>query len=257
MDASTDPTPDLGNASGGNDVTTEYWARATAHLFAQEAYDACIFVGGEAPHPYVAPVVQRCRISVAADSGWRHARLLDVTPDSVVGDFDSITADELHEAQQSGGHIVEYPSDKDMTDAEIGLQYAVDAGCTSLVLVSGGGDRFDHIFSMLHALADIALTGVRTSCIINDTRIDIATPVVPFSSQSEYGQIVSLLPIAGDVLGAATVGLRWALTNETLFAKKSRGVSNIVTEQLFTISITHGTLAVVRPQYFPVLPEKK
>jgi thiamine pyrophosphokinase len=266
VDASTDPIPDLGNASGGNDVTASrsYHSQiaqflqqgAAEHSFNRETFDACVFIGGLPPHPFVAPVAQRAAIAVAADSGWVHAQSLGVTPEAIVGDFDSITSTELDSARLASVHLVEYPSDKDMTDAEIALQYAAQKSPSSLLLVSGGGDRLDHILAVVHALADSSLTHIRICAIIGDTRLDIVSNAHPLTTSSDLNQIVSILPIGADVSGVTTTGLRWPLHDDQMTATQSRGVSNAVVETPFSVSVSYGSLAVIRPQYFPPMKEK-
>jgi thiamine pyrophosphokinase len=256
VDASTDPQPDLGNASGGSAVThSSHQSHPTTHRFSTEHFDAGVFVGGDAPHVFVSPVVARCHTLVAADSGWRHALSVGITPTVVLGDFDSITAGELHAAQAAGVPLLEYPSDKDLTDAEIALRYVADSHATSLLLISGGGDRFDHVLSMLHALCDSTLANIRRCAVIGDTRVDIVTATHPLVTSSDHGQLVSLVPLGGNADGVSTSGLRWSLHNEILRSSESRGVSNVAMEETFSVSITNGHLAVLQPHYFP--PQKE
>lgn len=255
MDASTDPTPDLGNSSGGIDVTIPHFSHATTHPFASESFDACIFVGGDSPHPFVAPVAQRCNLVVAADSGWVNAQSVGITPHILVGDFDSISAAELEAAKASTAQLIEYPSEKDFTDAELAIEQVLHSSSTSLLFISGGGDRLDHILSLTHALADIRLHTTKVCAIVGDTRIDFVTSDQPLTTTGEFGQIVSVLPIGGDVSGVTSTGLRWALHNDILSATSSRGVSNVITEAQFSVSVSTGTLLVMQPHYFPHLQE--
>jgi thiamine pyrophosphokinase len=226
-------------------------SHADRHRFSSELFDACVFVGGNPPHPFISPVVARSHSIVAADSGWRHALSVGVTPMVVLGDFDSITAQELHDVHAAEVPLIEYPSDKDLTDAEIALRFVADSQATSLLLVSGGGDRFDHLLSLLHALCDDVLAGIRRCAIVGDTRIDIVTSSQPLTVTTDHGQLVSLVPIAGNVDGVSTAGLRWSLHNDILHATQSRGVSNIAMESSVSVSVTHGHLAVLQPHYFP------
>ena len=256
VDASTDPTPDLGNASGGIDVTEPHFAHATTHPFAKDFFDACVFVGGNAPHPFVAPVVQQCSLVVAADSGWTHARSVGVTPHVLVGDFDSISAEDLANARSLNIKLFEHPSNKDFTDAELAIDIVCNSTSTTLLFVSGGGDRLDHITSILHVLTDTKLASLKVCAIIGDTRVDFVTAKHQLTATCEFGDIVSLLPIGGPTSGVSTQGLRWSLDNEKLLATSSRGISNVAIESYFSVSITDGALAVIRPHYFPRIQEK-
>lgn len=173
----------------------------------------------------------------------------------VLGDFDSITAAELHDVQEAGVPLIEYPSDKDLTDAEIALRYVADSDATSVLIVSGGGDRFDHLLSLLHALCNHTLDRIRRCAIIGDTRIDIVSSSQPLAVSCDHGQLVSLIPLTGDATGVTTTGLRWKLNNDTLHVSESRGVSNVAMESTVSVSVTNGYIAVLQPHYFPPLKE--
>ena len=62
---------------------------------------------------------------VCADAGARHARRLGLMPDLVVGDLDSIEADDRDWLVQNGVQVITYPHDKDQTDLELALQHAL------------------------------------------------------------------------------------------------------------------------------------
>jgi thiamine pyrophosphokinase len=59
------------------------------------------------------------------------------------------------------------------------------------------------------------------------------------------GDIVSLIPIGGDVEVAATSGLRWPLENERLIFGMARGVSNMMTAVTATVTVQSGRLLCI------------
>ena len=78
----------------------------------------------------------------------------------------------------------------------------------------------------------------------------LVRPGAPFTFGTEPDEIVSLLPVTGDVHGVRTEGLRWPLTAETLRLGDTRGVSNEPLATTATVSIEAGLLLVTR--HFPV-----
>ena len=67
--------------------------------------------------------------------------------------------------------------------------------------------------------------------------------------QPETNEIVSLIPLHGDVEGVRTQGLRWPLQDELLRLGETRGVSNEPVAPEVSVSIRRGLLLVTR--YFP------
>lgn len=68
------------------------------------------------------------------------------------------------------------------------------------------------------------------------------------ASAGAPGDLVSLLPLCGDVEGVSTSGLRYPLHNETLFAGCARGVSNEFTAHQAEVSLRRGLLLVCQAQ---------
>ena len=204
-----------------------------------------IFIGGDPPHPNVRQHLPTDAYVIAADSGYAHAIAMGFVPNELVGDMDSITAIDLTDAHDSNVLITEYPTDKDLTDTEIAIASALARQSTHITVVSGGGDRFDHVLGMVHSLASCAGT-VDTTLFIGTARVSYVSYTKEFQLNTQPGDIVSLIPLGGDNT-VTTTGLQWELTNDTLQSFASRGVSNIATSESVSISVTDGLLAVIQP----------
>ena len=204
-----------------------------------------IFIGGDPPHPNVRQHLPADAFVIAADSGYAHAIAMGFVPNELVGDMDSITAVDLTDARDSNTLITKYPSDKDLTDTEIAIASAIARQSTHITVVSGGGDRFDHVLAMIHSIASCALT-VDTSLLIGTARVSYVSLNKEFKLEAQTGDIVSLIPLGGAVT-VTTTGLQWELNNDTLQSFASRGVSNIATGESVSISVTDGLLAVIEP----------
>lgn len=207
------------------------------------AHVALVFIGGDSPDPRVTAHLPETALVFAADSGWEHAMALGRTPDVLVGDMDSIRVEDLAHARASAV-VVEFPVDKDLTDTELVLLEARARGCASVTVVSGRGDRLDHVLGMIHSLAACP---VPVTAFIGDTRLDVAVPERHVSLSVTAGAIVSLIPIGGDAHGVTTHGLKWELADGKLSARESRGVSNVAQAPEVDVSVAGGTLAILCP----------
>lgn len=216
---------------------------------------ALVFIGGEPPHHGATGVamgaLHRARgndetVVIAADSGWSHAVATGLEVDVLIGDMDSIDPGQLRLARASSARIVEFPADKDETDTELAIAEAREIGCGSVTLISGGGDRLDHVIAMMHSLAACPLPVV---AYIGAARVEFAVPGRAVDFDGRPGETVSLVPLGGDATGVTTEGLKWSLHAGDLSSAESRGVSNVITHGRVHVSVTSGTIAVMRPRH--------
>ena len=84
---------------------------------------------------------------IAADAGFRICRKLGITPDLLMGDFDSM------EAPKDFAHLIRAPVEKDDTDTMLAVKEGLRQGCTDFLLYGGtGGERLDHTLANFQAL---------------------------------------------------------------------------------------------------------
>ncbi len=202
-----------------------------------------IFAGGDQIPPDVVRRLPAADLCIAADSGARHAREAGVRVDHLVGDFDSIDPETATWAEERGAILHRHPADKDMTDLELALTLATEAGATELLVVGGHGGRLDHLAANLALIASARwpnpltwMAGPDRVEVVRGRRSIAATP----------GAVVSVLA-AEPATGVTMTGVRWKLTHESLAPGSTRGVSNIVRESPFHVDVETGTLLVIIP----------
>lgn len=205
---------------------------------------AIIFANGHLPDLAAARALIRADdLILAADGGARHALALGWMPSVVIGDFDSVSQEESRKMEEGGTRLIRYPRDKDKTDLDLALDYAVENGQREIVIVAALGNRLDQ------TLANLALlTGLRLSAL--DIRLDDGLEEAFFCrGQAEVrgrsGDLVSLIPWGGAATGVRTDGLKWPLCGETLYPETTRGVSNEMLGDSARIQIHSGLLLIV------------
>lgn len=188
-------------------------------------------------------------IVIAADSGYDTARTHDIAVSVAVGDMDSISAEGLAHAEANA--IVErHPQDKDFTDLELALLAATERGATRVDVYGAEGGRIDHLIGAAITMLGPARGGVRTTWHTADATVHFATPSCDVTIAGQPGDLVSLVPI-GSVGGITTTGLAWTLTEDTLPASSSRGLSNRLTSTTASIALHTGTLLVIHQGEHP------
>ena len=96
-----------------------------------------------------------------ADGGLRHAGPLGVTPDVVVGDFDSADAELMDSYAKAGARFERHPANKDFTDTELAAEAALRGGCGAALILGALGGRLDHTFANIQMIYKFALRGAR------------------------------------------------------------------------------------------------
>jgi thiamine pyrophosphokinase len=194
---------------------------------------------------HAAPVVQPGDTLIAADGGARHCQRLGLIPNLLIGDFDSLDEAEVSRLQAAGTTIIRHPQRKDATDLELALSYALQAGYKEALVYGALGARWDQTLANLLLPASEALQGLRIVLVDGDQEIRLLRPGHTYRLSGQEGDLVSLIPIHGDVHGIQTQGLEYPLLRETLFFGSTRGVSNLLRAQVAQVSLEAGLLLCV------------
>jgi thiamine pyrophosphokinase len=189
---------------------------------------------------------------VAADGGARHASALGLRIDRWVGDGDSLGEAGITDLVASGVPVDRVSLDKDQSDTELAIRTALDLGASSITVLGAlGGPRADHAIANLTLLSMPALAGLDVRLVAADVRARLLRAPAPDGSPSSIeldgrvGDLVSLLPVGADAVGATTTGLAYPLDDEPLLDGRTRGLSNIRTAPLATVTLRSGRLLVV------------
>lgn len=201
-----------------------------------------IFAGGDSPSSSLWDELPKPDLTVAADSGYDLAERAGFSVDVLVGDMDSIKTEIIPDRV-----VVErHPADKDATDLELALARASEEDPSRIVVVGGGGARFDHELAAAALLcserwADVDeidwITDRGTAYVVRGRRILHGDP----------GAVFTLIPFGGPATGVNTRGLRWNLADATLLPGTTWGVSNELTGPVADIRVATGCLLVVVP----------
>jgi thiamine pyrophosphokinase len=204
-----------------------------------------IFAGGALqPGKAFYRVIASADMIIAADSGAATALRYGCTPAIIVGDFDSLDPQLVERLRTGGSRIVSAAIEKNETDTELAVQFALEHGATAITLLGAlGGPRFDHALANVLLLAGfdtvpITIVDGPSVCWLvkgpGSTTID-----------GQVGDLLSLLPLTTDAGGIHTSGLYYPLQAETLYFGKPRGVSNLLTQEHAAVSLESGLLLVI------------
>ena len=162
---------------------------------------------------------------------------------SCYDDNDSANKEDAEFFENLGVLKEKFPVRKNETDMEIAINMAIDKNSTEIYIVGGLGRRFDHSLANVHILLRPVRLGIRT-CLLDEYNI-ITLVEDSIDIVGEKGQTVSLIPLTTEVKGINTKNLDYALTNATMEIGHSLGVSNVMTDDVATISVGEGVLILI------------
>jgi thiamine pyrophosphokinase len=180
---------------------------------------------------------------VAVDGGLGHIRRMDLSPDLVIGDLDSIQPEDKYWLDSSAVEIIQYPESKDQTDLELALHEAQKRGYRTILILAALGGRLDHELANIFLLSSSAF--IDFDIRILDYEKEIFFIYSAATIQGNSGDIVSLIPLGREVKGITTENLAYPLNNGTLYPDQARGISNTMTADKARVTVKEGRLICV------------
>ncbi len=184
---------------------------------------------------------------IAADGGYDFLRKHGVTPDILLGDFDSVSSRELIErAGDSGIPVLSFPKEKDYTDMYLAAEEGMKHGYQTLHIYGGCGGRIDHTLSNIQLLSHITEKGCTGGLHAADSVLtmikDSSLTIAKGSISPHY---ISVLSHSDTSRGVTISGLKYEVEDITLTNSMVLGTSNECIGKDFTISVQNGTLIII------------
>ncbi|MEG1907562.1 MAG: thiamine diphosphokinase [Gordonibacter sp.] len=178
---------------------------------------------------------------IAVDAGFACLEVLDVVPDMAVGDFDSLGY------VPKCRRVSRFPVKKDKSDMELALEKAVAWDHDELVVYGALGGRLDHTLANLQLFAKFSEQGHYVTAVGDTYAVRLLTgPDVLDLPDVEAGT-VSVFSASDCARGVIETGLAYALNDEDLTNRTSRGVSNELIGEPARIAVEEGTLYIFHP----------
>jgi thiamine pyrophosphokinase len=181
---------------------------------------------------------------ICADGGARHMKALGITPDIMLGDFDSIQDKDRIFFENSHVRFICFPEKKDYTDTELCVRWAVKNGATQITLMGVTGTRLDHTMANIFLLRMLAEKKIPAK--IMDTNNEIYLVTSKLMLQGCPGDIVSIIPATDTVQGVTLKGFKYPLENAGLEMGTSRGISNVLQDTTAIVKVDRGVLIVTK-----------
>lgn len=176
---------------------------------------------------------------ICADGGLDTALANNITPDLIIGDFDSVTA-----SLPDSIETIRLPAAKDDTDMMAAIKVGIRRGFDNFVLLGALGGRFDHSYANLSALSYISALGGKA--VLADSHCKIFLMHGSRITLTEMkGYTVSVFPFGCPSCTVSYQGMLYPLTEHCLHAEFPLGVSNEIVEDSAEIMVHSGDALVM------------
>jgi thiamine pyrophosphokinase len=179
-------------------------------------------------------------VLICADGGANSARKMNMIPDYIIGDLDSITGSTLN--YFSGKSIIRKINRQNDTDLEKCLKFAISKKISQAILAGATGDRLDHTFCNLGIMLKF-FDKIKLSLIAEDSYLKVYSGNVELKSFP--GETISLYGFDSKTK-IKSEGLKYPLKNFPLPFGVRESTSNLAVSNKVKIKITSGKIFIIR-----------
>ena len=207
---------------------------------------ALIITGGEVDYNY--RYKNDAHLVIAVDGGLEAVQKMGLKPDVIIGDFDTVSPEILHKYEREcAAQIIRLVPEKDDTDTEAAVSYAMEHGIKMIDILGATGSRFDHTYANMFLLKMAYEQGVTICLYTGLSKIYLIRGKREYCREDFYGKYISFLQFDGNALGVTMEGFKYNVSDFDFDTKKTYrlGVSNEPLEGRACITIREGYMLVV------------
>ena len=202
---------------------------------------ALIVANGTPPsYSLLIELLQEASLLIAADGGANYLYELELLPDFIVGDLDSIA--ESCKQKISPERLVEI-TEQQTNDLAKTIRYCLQIGVQRVLLTGVMGGQNDQFLANLEVV--YRYFQQLEIQIWSDTEyMELITKT--WQKELRLGTIISTLPLFGTAYGVSNQGLRYSLMQHDLIpGREPSGISNEVIDTAVQISVQSGCLLLI------------
>lgn len=186
-------------------------------------------------------------IWVGADRGVFYLLKREIKPRIAFGDFDSVSPEELKMIESQVEELKRFQSEKDETDMELALNWALEQKPEGIRLFGATGGRLDHFFANVQLLIN-PLIKKQANIDVYDRNNHLFLKgagryTIERKAEEKY---ISFIPVTMDGINLTLVGFKYPLTNRHIPLGSTRCISNELIGDYGTFSFSEGILIVIR-----------
>ncbi len=179
---------------------------------------------------------------IACDSGLYNANALGVTPDLIVGDFDS------HPTPDLPIETIKLPREKDDTDTVYAVREAEKRGFCRFLLLGVTGGRLDHTLGNVSILLYLDSHGCYGMIVDDVSEMEIVSST-PAKIDDRFA-FFSLLNISGKAEGITITDAKYPLSGASIDCEYQYGISNeVIPGKTASVTVGNGRLLLIKVRH--------
>lgn len=182
---------------------------------------------------------------IGADGGCNHLHKMNINPNYVIGDLDSINKDLVDYYKNRNVLFKTYPSNKDETDSEICVYLAKELKAKKIDFYGGLGGRIDHTLANIGLMHYVREMNMEPRIITSEEEITTIKNE-EIILHGKRGDTISIVPIMTDANNITLKKLEYPLNNAKIGYLSSLGISNVMLDDECSIKIEDGYALIIR-----------
>jgi thiamine pyrophosphokinase len=200
--------------------------------------------GRENSKEFITSLAKRVDFVIGVDGGMGILLKYQIKADIAIGDFDSLDSKLLKELKKKKIPIMKFPKDKDFSDTELAIRFAIKEGFQNFILTGMLGKRTDHLLFNISTL--LFLNKQNKHCVIKEEDEEIYITSSIAQIDTKIGEIISIYPLTMQSTILETKGLKYELKNYSIKKYRTLTLSNIATSEKAIIKVKSGTVLIIK-----------
>lgn len=185
---------------------------------------------------------------IAVDGGIMYCQILQLEPDLVIGDFDSVTGEwkdaVLYIKEKVPEKVVTLLPEKDDTDMYAALKKGLEAGYSNFRIYAGTGGRLEHTIANIQCLLFLKHNNA-VGYIMDGGGMILVIENESVSFRREMEGYLSVFSLGKEAKGVTIKGMKYELDDYIMSNDYPIGISNEFCGETAEISVKEGQLAII------------
>ena len=182
---------------------------------------------------------------IGVDKGCNALYEYNLTPDLILGDFDSAKIESIEGLKNKGAKVLTFEPEKDYTDTDLGYIKAKENGATEILLFGVTGSRIDHMMGNIGIMLKALEENIELKIIDDHNYMFIVDKNSVF--KGKFGQLISFHALSDVVKNLNIRGAKYTLSNYDMTLFEPRAICNEFIDDDIEIYFDSGKILVNFP----------